>query len=270
MEFFTVRDGSYVASELAISRWSSKQLNGVGVCGLLAKEAEKHSPGAGFVPARFTVDLFRPVLNEPITLRSEVVRAGNRVRVVDSWIMQHGQVRARATVLYLAATDNPPGEVWEPTLSLPVPERVLDDPEGAPPLLKCGDEDWTTDFSAVQNAGRKVAWHNLPPLVAGEPFSPFQRAAAIGDVTNLVCHWGSEGVGYINTDVTLTLSRLPVGAELGLQALDHVASAGVAVSTATLYDRAGRLGTCVITALANARRQVDLAELGDQAAALQS
>ncbi|MFC4373645.1 acyl-CoA thioesterase domain-containing protein [Nocardia halotolerans] len=242
-------------SQLAVSRWSPNQLHGVAVCGLLATEAEKHSPGAGFVPAKFTVDLFQQVCAEPIELRSAVVRTGNRIKVADAWLVQQGRTRARASVTFLAATEDPPGTVWRPPHTLPVPDQRLDHPEGATPLFKSGDADWITDFATVRDAERKVAWHNLPTLVAGAPFSPFQRAAAIGDLTNLVCHWGSHGVGYINADMTLTLSRLPAGPELGLQALDHVADAGVAVSTASLYDRAGRLGTCMITAIANDRRR---------------
>lgn len=255
VEFFTTHDGMYVASDLAVSRWSPNQLHGVGVCGLLALEAEKHSPGTGFVPARISVDLFQQVTREPITLHSAVVRAGNRIKVVDSWLVQQDQTRARATVTFLAATDDPPGTVWQPPRTLPAPAERRDDPQGAAPLFKSGDADWITDFGAARDAERKVTWQNLPPLVAGEPFTPFQRAAAIGDLTNLVCHWGSRGVGYINADMTLTLSRLPVGPELGMQALDHVGNAGVAVSTATMYDREGPLGTCVITAVANDRRR---------------
>lgn len=266
VEFFTTRDGQYVPSELAVSRWSPNQLHGVAVCGLLAAEAEKHSPATAFIPARITVDLFRQVCKEPISMHSAVVRAGNRIKVVDAWLVQRGETRARASVTFLAATEDAPGEVWRPSQQLPVPEQRIDDPEGAAPLFKSGDADWITDFAAVRDAERKVTWHNLPTLVAGEAFSPFQRAAATGDLTNLVCHWGSHGVGYINADMTLTLSRLPEGRELGLQALDQVTNAGVAVSSATLYDRAGRLGTCMITAVANDRRRSVTATRGEPVA----
>ncbi|MGH8882997.1 MAG: thioesterase family protein, partial [Stackebrandtia sp.] len=71
---------------------------------------------------------------------------------------------------------------------------------------------------------------------------------------------GTEGVGFINSDVTLTLTRLPIGPEVGLHAQDHISADGIAVGTATLYDRTGRIGTCVVTGLANARRQVDMAD----------
>ncbi|ONM47302.1 hypothetical protein [Nocardia donostiensis] len=35
------------------------------------------------------------------------------------------------------------------------------------------------------------------------------------------------------------------------------ASAGISVGSATLYDRTGLVGTCVVTTLSNARRQID-------------
>ena len=262
--FFTVDGhGRFRATEWSVSPWAPTQVGGTAVCALLARELETHSPGAGFIPARFTVDLFRPVLDEPIVLRSAVVRDGKRVRVVDASIVQHDQVRARATVMYLAAAQPPPGRVWQAAQKLPVPVQKLQGADGDPPLFKSGELDWTGDFASGQNSERKSAWHNLAYLVEGEPMSPFQRAAFVGDATNLVCNWGTEGVGYINCDMTVTLSRLPEGPELGLQARDQVAAEGVSVATATLYDRTGPLGTCVVTGVSNARRQVDMAAFAD-------
>ncbi|NKY50900.1 acyl-CoA thioesterase domain-containing protein [Nocardia vermiculata] len=258
--FFSREDAGFVAGDFAVSRWSDQQVAGPAVCGLLARELETHSPGAGFIPARLTVDLFRPVLTEPITVHSTVVRTGTRVRVADAWITQHDEVRVRASVMYLAAAEQPPGLVWQADAPLPVPEVRLDAPTGQPPLFKCGEQDWTGDFAAAQNGERKSMWQNLPPLVEGEPISGFQRAAFLGDTTNLVCNWGTEGVGFINSDVTLTLTRLPLGPEVGLHAQDHISADGIAVGTATLYDRTGRIGTSVVTGLANARRQVDMAD----------
>ncbi|MFR9751855.1 hypothetical protein ACL02S_12565 [Nocardia sp. 004] len=39
----------------------------------------------------------------------------------------------------------------------------------------------------------------------------------------------------------------------------HIASAGISIGSATRYDRTGPVGTCVVTTLSNARRQVDFA-----------
>ncbi|MFD4369484.1 thioesterase family protein [Rhodococcus sp. NPDC058521] len=245
-----------MSEPLAVSPWSPNQLSGTGICGLLARQLETHSR-PDFVPARLTVDLFSPVINEPIQVRSEVVREGTRITVADASIEQDGRIRARASASFLIIGAEPEGKVWSPVRDLPMPPTGCLSPDGAPPLFKSGDHEWTHDFTATQNPHRKTTWQSLPPLVTDEEISPFQRAAVISDATNLVCHWGSEGAGYINTDVTLTLSRLPLGYELGLRAENRVSREGISVGTATLYDRSGALGTCVVTTMSNARRQID-------------
>lgn len=69
--------------------------------------------------------------------------------------------------------------------------------------------------------------------------------------------WGSQGAGYINDDVTLALFHPPIGYELGLRADDALAADGVLIGTATIYDRTGPLGTCVVTSLSNADKLID-------------
>ncbi|QIS03716.1 thioesterase family protein [Nocardia brasiliensis] len=258
VSFFGWQGDRLVAERLAVSPWSPGKLSGTGVCGLLARELETHCPG-GFVPARLTVDLYQPVADAPFELCGTVVRRGSRIVVADAGLLQDGVRRARATAVFLTTADAPPGRVWRPEEFLPMPPQGCVAPEGSPPLYKSGENDWTADFAANQNAERKASWHSLPPLVAGETITAFQRTAILGDATNHICHWGSAGAGYINTDVTVALSRLPVGYELGLRADNTIASAGISIGTATLYDRQGPIGTCVVTALANTRRQIDFA-----------
>lgn len=261
--FFTCENGRYIPGRKSLSAWSATQLSGTVVCGLLAHGLETCSPGTEFVPARFTVDMFSPVLDEPIELRSAVVRDGNRIRVADAHIVQRSRVRARATAQFLIASAEPPGEIWRPIHDMPVPDARLDHADGSMPLFKSGAGEWTHSFTSGLNSHRKTVWNNIPPLVDGVPITAFERSAVVADFTNLVCNWGTAGVGYINTDVTMTLSRLPEGPELGLHAWDNVSANGIAVGTASLYDRTGPLGTCTITALSNARRQVDVAVAGE-------
>lgn len=256
MSFFVRQGDQLIAEKLALSPWAPDKLSGTGVCGLLARELEGHCPD-GFVPARLTVDLYQPVANAAFDMRSRVVRRGSRIAVIDATLVQEGQERVRASAVFLTTGDEPPGQVWSRAEDLPTPPEGCASPEGSPPLFKSGEHDWTSDFGANQNAERKVSWHSLPPLVAGEPITPFQRAAFLGDATNHVCHWGSAGAGYINTDVTVALSRLPIGHELGLRADNTIAADGISIGSATLYDRTGPVGTCVVTTLSNARRQID-------------
>ena len=68
---------------------------------------------------------------------------------------------------------------------------------------------------------------------------------------------GTAGVGFINGDLTVALARMPVDDWIGVQADSHVDADGIAVGTATLYDRAGAFGSGMVTAIANPAAQID-------------
>ncbi|MEU1986014.1 acyl-CoA thioesterase domain-containing protein [Nocardia sp. NPDC019395] len=258
LAFFTREGEQFLPTRVAISSWSPSQVSGPAICGLLARELETYSPGEEFVPARLTVDLFSPVTDEPATVRGTVVREGKRICVADAELLQRDAVRSRATVVFLRTGDVPAGELWQPGRELPVPDTADISEIGAHPLFKSGDGDWTRDFGSSQNAERKAIWQNMLPVVAGEPVTPFQRAGMAGDAASFMSHWGSAGIGYINSDVTVTLARLPIGPGVGVLAQDQVAAGGISIGTVSLYDRSGPLGTAVVTAVSNVRRQVDM------------
>ncbi|WP_280400121.1 acyl-CoA thioesterase domain-containing protein [Nocardia carnea] len=258
LAFFTREGEQFLPTRVAISSWSPTQVSGPAICGLLARELETRSPGQEFVPARFTVDMFSPVADEPTSLRSAVVREGKRICVIDAELVQHDEVRSRATVVYLRTGEVPAGDLWQPGRDLPVPDIPDTSESGAHPLFKIGDGAWTREFAAGQNAERKAIWQNMLPVVAGDPVTPFQRAAMAGDAASFMTNWGSAGIGYINSDVTLALARLPIGPGIGVLAQDQVGAAGISVGTVALYDRTGPLGTAVVTAVSNVWRQVDM------------
>ena len=85
-----------------------------------------------------------------------------------------------------------------------------------------------------------MTWQTGVPVVPGEDPSPFVSAASIADATSMVTNWGSHGVEHINADITLTLARLPVDREVGLAAVDRISAEGIAIGTATVFDRQGR------------------------------
>lgn len=256
--FFSIDDsGALRPEKLSVGPWTQVHVGGYALCGALARSIERTHGAEMFVPSRFTVDLFKPVHAEPLDTRGVIIHSGPRIEIVDAEIIQDEEVKARASAVFVAVCDDPPGNLWRSTDALPGPPDD-DDPPVAPPLFKSGDGQWSGNFSEHQNAERKSAWQNFPPLVAGEMMSPFQRAAIMAETTSLVCHWGDQGAGFINVDTTLALSRLPVGTGIGLRADSQYTHQGVSVGTATLFDRQGRLGNCTVTAITNARRQVDL------------
>ncbi|MCD5421239.1 thioesterase family protein [Rhodococcus pyridinivorans] len=258
--YFTENDGVYLPTKYAASPWSDTMLNGPCVSGLMARELEIHHAVEGFVPSRFTLDLFRPVRNEPITFTTTRVRDGNRIRVADANLMQGGEVSARATLTFLRKSAPPPGSVWTRGESPTPPPGSLEARPGPLEFSSWYGSDgpgWTRVRSEHQNSDRKRLWARQLSIIVGEELSPFVNTATVGEGTSFVTNWSDKGVGYINSDVTLALSRLPEGPEIGIEADNHISSEGIAVGTAVLFDRLGAFGTGVVTALANAQRQVD-------------
>ena len=68
--------------------------------------------------------------------------------------------------------------------------------------------------------------------------------------------WGPEGVQGSGHHIPEALARPPGCRETGLSATDGVERDGIAVGTVEVFDRAGPLGTAMVTALANASRPV--------------
>ncbi|ABL84019.1 MULTISPECIES: acyl-CoA thioesterase domain-containing protein [unclassified Nocardioides] len=265
LSFFTRRDDratELVPRQLACSMWSKDQMHGVALSGALAWAAERRLAEAGRTdlrPARWAVDLFRPARMVPCTLSAEIEREGRRICLVDVILSQDGERVARGTATFLRPSESTDGEVWEPAErpQPPAPEVVPPSTVPRAPYVR-SSADWSQDFLAHQNAARKATWSTAVPVVAGEPVTGFQAAAATADGASMVTNWGTRGIEYINTDITLTLAREPEGVEIGLLATDRVEHDGIAVGTAAVFDRRGPLGSVLVAALANARRTVDL------------
>ncbi|WP_281197664.1 thioesterase family protein [Nocardia pseudovaccinii] len=245
----------------AASAWSPDMINGPAICGLLAQALEREHGRDGFVPARLTVDLFRPTRRQPVQVVTESVRDGRRIRVADAALMQDGVDVARATAVFLKKSVQPPGELWTRQDQPAPPPVEISPPTDLPRAPMWGSDahadGWSTRIGEHQNGSRKRTWQVPMSLIEGQTPSAFVGATIIGEGTSMMTNWGSAGIGFINTDLTLALARPAVGTEIGLEADMHISAEGVAVGTATLFDRHGSFGTCVVTALSNAERQVD-------------
>jgi len=263
LAFFTADGDTLVPTPIACSMWSDNQMHGVAVSGALARAAERavsQEAGGSLVPARVTVDLFRPATMDRCRAQAEIVRAGRRICLVDSRLTQGGETVARAGVVFLLPSESAPGEVWVPAerpAAPPLDEVPASDVPRVPYFHSSAG--WSQEFKDHQNPSRKTSWNTALPVVAGESPTPFQAVASLADGASLVTNWGSRGVEHINTDITLALARPPAGLEIGLAALDRVEQDGIAVGTAAVFDRVGPLGNAVVTSLANAKRTVDFA-----------
>jgi acyl-CoA thioesterase len=254
--FFTADGDTFVPGPIAKGPWG-QTVSGQVVGALLARTLETAVTDPDLQPARFTVDLLRPILMEPVQVQTTVEREGRRITLVDAAIRQHGRVVSRASGLFLRRSEEPDGQVWSPPLAMPpIPPEPAELPADLPMLLWSYGPDLDDPLPGVgagqwtQSHAQKFAWvRDIRPVVAGEAVTPFTRVAMASEVTSPMTHWGTAGLRYINADYTLTLSRLPVGHYIGLAANAQFSAAGVASGTATIFDIQGPIGTAVAVAL---------------------
>jgi hypothetical protein len=232
-------------------------LGGQNIGGLLGWGIEHSGVDPDLQPARFTVDLLRPVLPEPVQIQTTVQREGRRIKLVDGALVQKGRTVARASALFLRRGEHPDGEVWSAPVEMPpLPSDSGGFPADMPFLIwgygtTLGGSPGIAAGEWGQSHSQKFAWTRLfRPMVQGHPLTPFTRLAFVGDITSSLTHWGTGGLRYINADYTVTASRLPDGEYLGLAAQSHYGTAGVATGSATLFDRHGPIGTSSALALA--------------------
>lgn len=245
--FFEQDSERFLPNPIARGPWDPQSLNGRVVAGLLGCELERRHGGAGWLPARLTVDLYRLPGFDPVTVETRVVREGRRIRVVDATFVSGDRDMARATCQFLAADENAPGAVWKPEpWDAPSPDDV-------PDRLRDGPMPWIVRpfAGAFGEAGQRRAWlKEVRPMVAGLAPTPYQRVAAMADFVSPWAHSGDAGLGYINTDVALMLHRLPAGEWIGFETSYHDADAGIAAGTCRLYDEQGPIGFASCVALA--------------------
>jgi hypothetical protein len=248
--FFTQDRDTFIPTQIANGPWDPKSLHGRVVVGLLAFVIEQRHGADDFVPARLTVDMFRLPNFAAIEVTSRVIRDGLRIRVVEAEFFSGGVSMARASCQLLRKTENPLGLVWSPpNWDVPAPADI---PAPTDPRLGMNGK-WTTRpiVGAMGTVGPRRLWMSeVRDLVEGTPLTPFVRVAVAADFASPFANAGDRGLGYINSDVTLYLHRLPATNWIGFDVVNHHATEGIAIGECWLYDERGAIGTSTVAALA--------------------
>jgi acyl-Coa thioesterase superfamily protein/acyl-CoA thioesterase superfamily protein len=246
---FTTQGDLLVPSSSAAGPWSSEMVGGRHVAGLIAWAVERDlGTGSPFRVARMTVDMFRPVPMEPLRVTTRKDRDGRRLRMLRVSVWDRDVEVSQASVLLLATSDHPHSTPWAPEDSaMPEPES-LDSGRYMPAMS------WEFRTATPLGRGRGQVWiREIGPLVAGYDVSPLVRAIAASDFVNPLANSGEDGLEFINADVTVYLSRYPLGEWIGLEVVGHLGADGVAIGSAWLCDSEGRFGQCLTAAMPDAR-----------------
>jgi len=250
------RDGnSFVATDYARGPWDPRSCHGGPVSALLVRASEAvdttDAGDARWQLARVTVELTRPVpVLTPLQLDVSVERPGRNVSLIAGVLTANGTEVARSRAL----------RIRDEVVSLPasyLPEPAFGPPgEGYLTETKWADGEIAfhrdsvemrfLDGSFAESGPVKLWCRLLHPVVAGETPSGAQRAAAAADFGNGVSsEMDPQQMLFINPDLSVHLSRPPVGEWIGMQTRSHYGTNGAGLAESALYDANGRCGRSV-------------------------
>lgn len=259
LPIFHLDGGRFVATSLARGPWDPRACHGGAPAALLAAAVDRIPAPVPMQGVRLTFDLLRPVpVGVPLHLDIEVVREGRRIQLADATLTVAADgtelVRCRALRVRTTQLDLPDDRPAAAAPLAATPE-TLPRLAGVPGLD--GDGFWTAvDVRLVSgrlgDPGAGQGWFRvIAPLTDADTpeapvLTPLARVAATGDFGN--------GIGaplpmgpfrYVNPDLTVDVHRLPVDEWVSLEARSVADPGGVGLTTGTLGDRQGVLGSCL-------------------------
>src|SRR5258705_4495151 len=210
---FRVDGNDVVTSPFAAGPWDPSMQHGSPPAALVVWAAERIPTAVTMRVARVTVDLMRPVPVGPLTIESEILRAGRKIQLCAVRLLAKGVVVVGATVLKIKVQANelPPEAAILP-VELPGPdhsrvERV--DFSSSPFVTGMSLRAGRVRFGSP---GPGAIWYRVDrPTVEGSPVSQAMRAMAAADFCN-----GTSAVldfrplTLLKPDLTLNFLRHPV------------------------------------------------------------
>jgi hypothetical protein len=204
---------------------------------------------------RLTIELLRPVPVRPLTVSATVTRPGKKVQIVEAAVLvdQVEVARARALRIRVAPVEMPAQPPQPPSPPLPSGQA-----EPAGQTLR-------TAFAAAfdlrfvkggwDEPGPATVWSRLlVPVVAGEEPTPMQRVAAAADFGNGVSRvLDFETHIFINPDLTVSLSRVPVGEWIGFDMVSRLSGDGFGQAESLIFDGTGPAGRALQSLLVERR-----------------
>ena len=197
--------------------------------------------------ARVTFEILKPVPIAELQVTTTVVRGGRSVRLAEG-VLADGDgpvMLARAWSIRRADVDLPDGLV-DPADTIAPPDEA-----GTKSFFPVPwDEGYHTAMEVRFVSGgftepgpAKVWMRPLHPLVAGTEISPLQRVLIAADTGNGVsARFDTLDWVFINTDLTVHLTRYPAGEWVSLDARTTLEPDGVGLARSVLRDETGVIG----------------------------
>jgi hypothetical protein len=215
------------------------------------------------LPARLSFDILAPVPVADLVVTARTLRPGRRIALAEATLAPADSadrpvMTLRAWLLRQAAPDE---------LGVPLPDTSAatapapaegGQPMPRPPDWRPGYLDaieWRWVEGSLQAPGPAAVWTRLRgSLVAGEEPDPVERLVAVADSASGISAVASpRRLLFVNTDLTLHLTRTPLGEAIWIRAATTLESIGVGRTDGTLGDQGGQVASSAQTLFVAAR-----------------
>jgi hypothetical protein len=214
-------------------------LHGGAVSGLLVAEMEWEAREQGFgVPLSANVALIRAAPMADLEVRTEVLRKGARVGVIEAAMLADDKIIAKGIASFVTAApvEGAPAQALQPF-----------DPSDLPPWRSRPRFKHKTLFDThdIRDDGRGTKWTRLTRSLV--PFAaPFASVVSVADNgTPFSLHtlglFPPPYYNFPNINITVHVARAPVAGWIGVEAKSDWRD-GRGLTEAMLYDEAGVLG----------------------------
>jgi hypothetical protein len=243
--------------------WDRESMHGGAPTALLAQHLDVLAGPARV--ARLTFEFLGPVPMAPVRVTTSVLKPGRNFQLLEATLSDttgRPLLLARAVALAPGELSGLPAAAALPALQpsppppsagvlTPFPGEAGADPEG---MHRTGMELRFLTGGVGQN-GPALVWMRLAhDLVDDEPPCPAARVCAAADFGNGVSHVvGFDTHVFVNTDLTITLLREPVGEWVLMDSVTNIEPTGLGWAASTLYDEHGGIGHSHQTLFVRAR-----------------
>jgi acyl-coenzyme A thioesterase PaaI-like protein len=236
---FDVVDGAYVPTPLAAGPWDKRLQNGVAINALVAHAAEQVLSPVPMVTCRLVTDIMRPSRMAPVVTKVDVLREGGKLQLLQIDLVQDDVVTTRASVLRVRDGQSPATEFTVHAVG----SSDLPSLNGSRSALAPINET-RLEAGGITVLGPGVVWTRMTgDITPGVPISPFVQiamAADFGSGTSSYVDWREWS--FANVDISLFLTRMPVGQWVRVDAKTESAGNGIAIVDTRLSDEFGELG----------------------------
>ena len=240
--FVPLGDDRWRATTHTTGPWDERFQHGGPPSALLGRAVERCGPRDDMLVTRMTVEILGPIPVGELTLRSQVVRPGRSVELVEAVLTAGGRDVARAHAWRVLRTTQEVASRHAAAPELATESVPLERGAWVDGYLSAIE--WRFSRGGFQQPGPATAWTRmLHPLVPDEEPSPLQRVLVVADSgSGISSELDVQEWQFINPELTVHLHREAVGRWICLDAQTTISAGGAGLATSVLSDAEGPVG----------------------------